>query len=138
MFGCRREVDLTRPAPQEAEAGRLLYGEHCSDCHGDKGEGGEKSPPVMGDGSLPLKPMPGTDDRKVDFATGKDVYEWMKETMPADDAGSRSDGEYMAVLAFLLKERANIGSKTAGDLLTFVINEPPKPVPTSTTSTITR
>lgn len=87
----------------QVERGAALYAASCASCHGDAGQGGDKAPAVVGDGVLPLDPPPGSKHRNVQFRTALDVFSWVKKTMPADDPGSLSDADYVAILAFDLK-----------------------------------
>jgi len=83
----------------DAANGKALYQKGCAKCHGASGQGGEKAPPVVGEGVLPLEPRSGS-KRTVQFKTAADVFGYVKTTMPADDPGSLSDDEYTAILAF--------------------------------------
>lgn len=87
---------------EQATRGAELYGTHCAGCHGDAGQGGKKAPPLVGSDALPLDPRKKS-KRKVQFATALDVFTWVKANMPPKKAGSLSDDEYVAILAFDLK-----------------------------------
>jgi mono/diheme cytochrome c family protein len=86
-------------AEQQIARGGELYGVKCAKCHGASGEGTDKGPPVVGQGVLPLDPRPGA-KRTVQFKTAMDVFQWAKKTMPADDPGSVSDADLLAIMAF--------------------------------------
>jgi len=87
----------------QAALGATLYAEKCSACHGDKGEGRGKTPPVVGANGLPLDPPPTAKKRTAQFKTVADVFQFTKATMPADEPGSLSDEECWAILAFQLQ-----------------------------------
>lgn len=85
--------------------GQTLYGQHCASCHGDSGQGTDKAPRVVGldQGALPLKAPDSRKVRKEDFVTVGDVAKFVVMNMPADDPGSLSQEQYLAILAFDLK-----------------------------------
>lgn len=87
----------------QVAAGQKLYEQHCSNCHGDAGEGSKKSPPLVGKSALPLDPPPGAKVRKTKFHTAADVAEFVAKSMPAKKPGSLKPEEYWAILAFDLK-----------------------------------
>lgn len=87
----------------QVERGGALYAASCASCHGDAGQGSDSAPAVVGDGVLPLDPPAGAKHRNVQFRTALDVFSWVRKTMPADDPGSLSDADYVAILAFDLK-----------------------------------
>jgi mono/diheme cytochrome c family protein len=81
--------------------GKQLYADKCASCHGDAGEGGGKTPAVVGKEALPLEAPKGAKKRKgVKFQTAMDVLEWTKKNMPMKKPGSLTDDEYAAILAF--------------------------------------
>jgi len=85
--------------------GQSVYGEYCAQCHGDSGQGTDKAPRVVGldEGALPLNPPDTRKVRKEQFVTVADVANFVVMNMPANDPGSLSMREYLAVLAFDLK-----------------------------------
>ena len=83
--------------------GQKLFGKYCASCHGDAGQGGKKSPPVVGKDALPLDPPAGAKVRKTQFHTAKDVADFVVKNMPAKKPGSLKPDEYWAILAFDLK-----------------------------------
>jgi cytochrome c len=89
----------------QVELGMELYGEYCAECHGDSGQGTSKAPRVVGldEGALPLDPAPSSKVRTEQFVTVADVASFVVMNMPADDPGSLSNDEYLAILAFDLK-----------------------------------
>lgn len=102
----------TPPATGDQVAmGQSLYGENCASCHGAGGEGKGSAPAVVGQGALPLDPRPGS-KRAVQFGTVADVGGWVKANMPPKSAGSLSDEQYWAILAFDLKANGiDLGGK---------------------------
>lgn len=85
--------------------GQRLYGEHCASCHGAGGEGTSDGPRVVGldQGALPLDPPSGAHLRTGQFRTVADVAAFAVANMPPRRAGSLSETEYWAILAFDLK-----------------------------------
>ena len=77
------------PADQVAW-GQQLYAKNCASCHGDGGEGGN-GPKLVGKDALGK------------FKTGMDVFDFVKKNMPPKRAGSLTDEQYAAILAFDLK-----------------------------------
>ena len=99
------------PADQVAW-GQQLYAKRCASCHGDSGEGGS-APKLVGKDAL------------TKFKTGKDVFDFVKSNMPPKKAGSLSDEEYAAIVAFDLKANGvDMTGKTvdATTASTFVIH----------------
>jgi cytochrome c len=91
--------------------GQSLYAENCASCHGAGGEGKGNTPAVVGKGTLPLDPRPGS-KRAVQFKTVADVGGWVKANMPPAGAGTLSDDQYWAILAFDLKANGvDLGGK---------------------------
>jgi mono/diheme cytochrome c family protein len=90
---------------EQVTLGQKLYGEHCASCHGANGEGGARSPKVVGldKGALPLDAPATAKSRKVQFRTAADVGEWVAKNMPPGKGGSLSEAQYWAILAFDLK-----------------------------------
>lgn len=74
--------------------GEKEYGEHCASCHGDKGQGGDKAPALIGAHAL------------EDYKNAKQAFDYSKKNMPPDKAGSLSDDDYWAITAFLVKKNA--------------------------------
>ncbi|HKE13636.1 MAG TPA: c-type cytochrome [Kofleriaceae bacterium] len=90
---------------QLAQADKV-WGDSCSTCHGDKGEGkGAKNPALIGGRALGK------------FKTGGELLAYVKEKMPKDDPGSLSEGDYLAVTAWLLGKNGKLGP-SAGALTT--------------------
>jgi mono/diheme cytochrome c family protein len=101
--GCGRppEAASTGNTDQVAQ-GAALYVAHCSGCHGPTGAGGPHTPPVVGKNALPLEPREGQ-KRTAEFYSARDVYDYIRQHMPANDPGSLSDTQYADILAFDLK-----------------------------------
>ncbi len=75
-----------------------VWGDSCSSCHGDKGEGkGKKNPAVVGGKALGK------------YQTGSDLLAYVKAKMPKDDPGSLSESDYVAVTAWLLSQNGRLG-----------------------------
>ena len=96
---------LTNPIrADDASLGRgaQLYATNCASCHGPGGEGKKgKAPKVVGEGALPLDPPKGAKMRKgVQFATAKDVADFVVAKMPPKKGGSLPPEDYLAILAF--------------------------------------
>jgi cytochrome c len=82
--------------------GQTLYANNCANCHGDSGQGGPKAPQVVGikEGALPLDPPPDRKFRKNRFVTVADVASFVVANMPPGKAGSLTNDQYWAILAF--------------------------------------
>ena len=87
----------------EVSEGAALYTTNCAGCHGAAGKGTAVVPAVVGENALPLSPGPKLQVRKTEFRTAKDVFDFIRTTMPANKPGSLSDDTYYAILAFNLK-----------------------------------
>jgi mono/diheme cytochrome c family protein len=73
----------TKAIDEQVAKGKGLYAEKCASCHGDAGEGGGKTPAVVGKDALPLEAPKGSKKRKgVKFETAADVFAWTKKNMP--------------------------------------------------------
>jgi cytochrome c len=97
--------------------GEKLYTENCASCHGDLGEGSITSrgriPPVVGPMALPLEPPPGAKVRKQPFRTARDLYEFVKTSMPPGMGNSLPDQEYLDIVVFSLKTNGvDLGGRT--------------------------
>lgn len=88
-------------AKGQTPRGAKVFNRDCALCHGESGQGQSGSPPVMGQGALPLKGVGGD---AGPFRTAKDVFDYVKKTMPkpAEKAGSLSDADYWAVVEYML------------------------------------
>ncbi len=91
---------------EQVAAGKKLYADNCASCHGDNGEGGGKTPPVVGvaKGALPLDAPATSKTRKgTQFKTAADIGLWAAKNMPPGGGGSLKESEYWSILAFDLK-----------------------------------
>lgn len=77
----------------QADQGRTVYQARCAQCHGNNHEGAPGSPPVAG----------GTFQANWHDETLGIFYAYLKDTMPTGDAGSLSDDDYLALIAYLLQ-----------------------------------
>jgi len=78
-------------SPAQAAAGRELYESRCVECHGADLSGG-KGTPLKG---------PAFDD-KWHGQTVRSLYAKIRATMPPEDPGTLSEGDALAVTAYLL------------------------------------
>ena len=89
--GCGGDNGATTQTQEEqVAAGRDVYTAECAKCHGEDGEGGT-GPLVIG-GSRRIASYGDTDR----------LYDYVSRTMPFDDAGSLTEDQYWAVIAYLL------------------------------------
>lgn len=86
----------------QVASGMALYADHCAGCHGDFGNGTDLGPPLAGDEALPLDPPESSMFRITRFRTALNVFEFVSESMPADNPGSLEVSEYIDILAFAL------------------------------------
>ena len=86
----------------QADAGGALYGQFCSKCHGDAGQGTDQGPPVVGANALPLDPRPTAKARKNQFHTAKDIADFVLPNMPPKGPKPTVE-QYLDILAFDLK-----------------------------------
>lgn len=103
---------------EQYELGKQIYAEKkCDSCHGGHGEGGKKSPAVIGETALPEQAPKGTKLRKgIAFKTAKDVLDFVKAKMPIKKPGTLTDDEAAAVTAWMLSEsKVNIERKLDAD-----------------------
>lgn len=85
------KVDAAKADPAQ---GRELYAEHCATCHGGKGQGYKKNPPVWG---------PKSYNAGAGLATLNGLASWLKVSMPLDDP-FLSDDEARDLAAFLVAQ----------------------------------
>jgi mono/diheme cytochrome c family protein len=113
-----------RGASDVTLANAKLFEQHCSSCHGKKGEG-ITAPAIMGPGALPTYPKdsnlannpafadpselklrelsrPAGAPKREPFNTAQDVFTYIHERMPMRAAGSLRPDEYWAILSFML------------------------------------
>lgn len=98
---------------EQYDAGKKIYvSKACDTCHGANGEGGPKSPPVIGAKALTEAPPSGAKLRKTPFKTAADVLAFVKAKMPIKTPGTLSDDDAAAVTAWMLSEsKVNISAK---------------------------
>ncbi len=78
------------PAKTLSDAGQKAF-VACTACHGEKGQGNEFGPSVIGVGS-----------NLSTAGTAQNLYAYMAAQMPKDHAGSLKPEEYLQVTAYLL------------------------------------
>jgi len=153
--GCSAPPLGSTPANHE-KASRLpgadVFGRACASCHGQRGEGLSQAPALMGSGALPLYKRdpattsspafqdiaerqrqqslpPGADTRGA-FKTAADLFKYVSREMPLpkSKAGSLSEGEYWAVVNFILVGHGSAvpaGGVTAANAATVEIKPAP-------------
>jgi S-disulfanyl-L-cysteine oxidoreductase SoxD len=108
---------MTPPTPEptsfaeQTAAGEKLYQDHCASCHGGKGEGGGKSPKLVGAGALSTDPPKEAKQRKSKFNNANDVFEFVSKNMPPGQGGSLKDHEYWSIIAWDLKANGATSAK---------------------------
>jgi mono/diheme cytochrome c family protein len=108
----------SRTFSEQSGAGQALYGEYCSKCHGDAGQGTTKAPRLVGlkEGALPVEPPADRKFRKSKFVTVADVADFVVKNMPPNKGGSLTADEYLAILAFDLHANGiNLDKKLTAD-----------------------
>ena len=80
---------------QQADRGEREFGRSCEHCHGKdlEGDGGREVPALAGDAFL----------GKWRGRPVKELYELLRQSMPADNRGKLSARSYTELVAFLLK-----------------------------------
>jgi mono/diheme cytochrome c family protein len=107
-----------------AAQGWDLFKEHCSGCHGERGEGVGSAPRILGPGALPEYPRerdlnadPAAGDPELlrlraqtrpagapwrdPFRTARDLEGYVSKQMPARSPGSLSAEQYWAIINFM-------------------------------------
>ena len=96
----------------QVAAGRAVYLKHCARCHGEKGEGID-APALIDE----------TANRLQSYPTAATLFQYLRVLMPLDAPGSLSEGDYWAVLTYLLVrngvigENVPVGPETAEQIL---------------------
>jgi mono/diheme cytochrome c family protein len=107
MMGCARtttKVGKSDDVPDDQwSRGVWLYGQSCSGCHGDDGEGAEDTPKLAGDGAMPLEPPEGS-DRTAKLGHAGDLFAYIKAEMPPLEPGSLTESQYWAITFYILKQ----------------------------------
>lgn len=121
----------TVPAPTQADDGAQLYWLNCQPCHGDVGQGltdaadddwraqypaedancwnsGCHGAKPYEDGFTLPKQVPAIIGEATlsRFVTAADLYNYVRVTMPRQAPANLTDGEYLAIVAFLLEAHA--------------------------------
>lgn len=99
---------------EQYELGKTIYKDKgCASCHGDRGQGNPRNPPVIGEAAYPAQPLATAKLRKgVTFTTAGDVLAFVKAKMPIKQPGSLSDEQAAAVTSWMLSEsKVNITAK---------------------------
>jgi cytochrome c len=118
------ETASADPLTAQIDEGKALYTEKCAGCHGAAGEGTDKGPPVVGSEAFPLDPRPGS-KRTGQFHTAADVFTFATQTMPADDPGSLSQDQYLAIFAFdLTANGVKLDKPLDGDAAAAIVLHP--------------
>lgn len=120
--------DETLAAARTAHTeGAELFATHCASCHGEKGEGTERGPSVIGLGALPVYPSdhdratnsafsdpqtleeesrarPAGAPSRNPFRTAADVHAYVSKEMPMpkNAQGSLAADEYWSITSFML------------------------------------
>lgn len=83
--------------------GVWLYSSNCAGCHGENGEGRDDRPAIAGPGALPREAAAGS-DRTARLDTARDLFLYVRESMPPLDTGCLTDDQYYAVVHYVLKQ----------------------------------
>jgi mono/diheme cytochrome c family protein len=96
-----------------ADSGREVFASLCSNCHGEKGEGGIGPPLVGGQGTLrSAKPLK-TVGSYWPYATT--VWDYINRAMPFNQPGLLKPAEVYAVSAYILNLNGIVGSNQVMD-----------------------
>lgn len=107
MLACGYQVPAESPPPSSNDPlsfGSDVYEQNCQGCHGDKGQGTEGRPALVGHGALPVEPAATAKQRKAKFEKGSDLAAFIQSDMPPLAPGSLSEKETLAVTLYLLRE----------------------------------
>lgn len=88
-------------ASELARAGRQIYEQNCSSCHGDQGQG-TSAPALIGDRAT-----------LGSYGDGAALFSYIKRNMPADRPGTLSDQQTLQVTAYVLLENGIVKGDTA-------------------------
>jgi mono/diheme cytochrome c family protein len=77
----------------QAKRGEALYAQHCAACHGTALEGGEMAPPLAG----------GAFNANWNGLSLGDLFERTRISMPQNNPGSLSRGQYADIISLMLK-----------------------------------
>jgi cytochrome c len=73
-----------------AEAGKTVFANHCTSCHGANGQGVTAPANIGPDAHLEI------------YNTAQGLYDYVSTNMPQDAPGSLSQQEYLQVVSYLL------------------------------------
>jgi cytochrome c len=76
-----------------AAAGAIGYERNCQSCHGERGEGSDKSPALWGDDTL------------ESYKTAHDLFLYIANHMPKDNPGGLTMREYWDITTFVVATR---------------------------------
>jgi mono/diheme cytochrome c family protein len=120
----RKLKNPVAPTPDAIAAGKADYGEHCRNCHGEKGDGkGEKAP------ELSVAPGDFTDPRKMNGRTDGELY-WQitrgRLPMPAFDDKLSDQQRWQLVDYIRTFASKSTSASTSPEALTSLLQEPRK------------
>jgi mono/diheme cytochrome c family protein len=98
-------------------AGRAVFANRCSKCHGEKGEGAVGPPLVGGQGTLATAKPLKTVGSFWPYATT--VWDYTNRAMPFDQPGLLKPAEVYAVVAYVLNLNGIIGADQVMDAKTL-------------------
>jgi len=79
----------------QASAGRRVYNQHCSQCHGSQLQG-QAGPPLAG--------KPFASDLSYSKISAQQLFDFIKQHMPKNAPGSLTDRQYRRVFAYILAQ----------------------------------
>lgn len=100
VLGAAAAKSVPSYTADQARKGQTLFYENCAECHGAKLDGNVGPALGNGDGNIQWDP--------VGY-----VYTYMTGHMPVGNSGGLSRGEYLDIMAFLLKSHGHPPGKTA-------------------------
>jgi S-disulfanyl-L-cysteine oxidoreductase SoxD len=99
------------PGSGSVAAGRKVYAEQCASCHGDKGQGSEQFPRLVGgQGTLATAKPVQTIGSFWPYATT--VWDYIYRAMPYQNPVSMKADDVYAVTAYLLYENGIVDERT--------------------------
>ena len=82
--------------------GARLFDDHCTVCHGERGEGGEgihrAAPQVLGPKVL------ATAGGKRNFSNARELFDFISNEMPATNPGKLKSSEYWDIVTYMTSE----------------------------------